>query len=65
MTTTQKPNEYARPLGTMAQQKQNEIIVGRFKDKIMKRGTKGLIGLKRQFKIMDSDGSGALDYGEF
>lgn len=31
----------------------------------MKRGVKGLIGLKRQFKIMDSDGSGALDIGEF
>lgn len=31
----------------------------------MKRGAKGLIGLKRQFKIMDSDGSGALDYAEF
>jgi len=31
----------------------------------MKRGVKGLIGLKRQFKIMDSDGSGALDFGEF
>lgn len=31
----------------------------------MKRGVKGLIGLKRQFKIMDSDGSGSLDYNEF
>lgn len=31
----------------------------------MKRGTKGLIGLKRQFKIMDSDGSGCLDFLEF
>jgi Ca2+-binding EF-hand superfamily protein len=31
----------------------------------MKRGAKGLIGLKRQFKIMDSDGSGALDFNEF
>src|SRR5437016_3831242 len=31
----------------------------------MKRGAKGLIGLKRQFKIMDSDGSGALDFTEF
>lgn len=31
----------------------------------MKRGVKGLIGLKRQFKIMDSDGSGALDFDEF
>ena len=26
---------------------------------------KGLIGLKRQFKIMDSDESGALDFQEF
>lgn len=26
---------------------------------------KGLIGLKRQFKLMDSDESGALDYQEF
>jgi Ca2+-binding EF-hand superfamily protein len=31
----------------------------------MKRGVRGLIGLKRQFKIMDSDESGALDFGEF
>lgn len=31
----------------------------------MKRGVKGLIGLKRQFKIMDSDGSGQLDFQEF
>lgn len=46
-------------------QKQNEIIVGRFKEKLMKRGIKGLIGLKRQFKIMDSDESGALDFNEF
>lgn len=31
----------------------------------MKRGAKGLIGLKRQFKIMDADGSGQLDFTEF
>ena len=49
----------------MAQQKQNEINLGRFKEKLMKRGVKGLIGLKRQFKIMDSDESGALDLEEF
>ena len=24
-----------------------------------------MIGLKRQFKIMDADGSGELDFGEF
>jgi Ca2+-binding EF-hand superfamily protein len=39
--------------------------LGRFKEKLFKRGVKGLIGLKRQFKIMDSDGSGALDIEEF
>lgn len=49
----------------MANQKQNEITIGRFKHKIMKRGVKGLIGLKRQFKLMDTDGSGALDFSEF
>lgn len=31
----------------------------------MKRGVKGLIGLKRQFKIMDADGSGKLEFSEF
>ena len=31
----------------------------------MKRGVKGLLGLKKQFKLMDVDGSGALDFGEF
>jgi Ca2+-binding EF-hand superfamily protein len=40
-------------------------MVGRFKEKLFVRGVKGLIGLKRQFKLMDSDESGALDYGEF
>jgi Ca2+-binding EF-hand superfamily protein len=40
-------------------------MVGRFKEKLFLRGVKGLIGLKRQFKLMDSDESGALDYGEF
>jgi hypothetical protein len=31
----------------MANQKQNEFIVGRFKEKLFKRGVRGLIGLKR------------------
>lgn len=31
----------------MAYQKQNELIVGRFKEKLIKRGVRGMIGLKR------------------
>ena len=65
ITSNYKQNQYNKPYGNMAVMKQHEITVGRFKEKIMKRGTKGLIGLKSQFKIMDSDGSGALDFQEF
>ncbi len=32
---------------------------------MIKRGAKGLVGLKRQFKLMDADGSGQLDFAEF
>jgi hypothetical protein len=63
---TQKPLDTAtKTLGTLAHQKQNELIIGRFRQKLIKRGPKGLIGLRRQFKIMDSDGSGQLDFSEF
>eukprot|EP00347_Sterkiella_histriomuscorum_P017814 403347883 len=65
ISNTQQKIQHPKPLATMAQQKQNEYNLGRFKEKIFKRGVKGLIGLKRQFKIMDSDESGALDFQEF
>lgn len=54
-----------KPLGTFSHLKQNELIIGRLRQKLNKRGAKGVIGLKRQFKIMDSDGSGFLNFGEF
>lgn len=65
LQNTQSKLQYPQPLNNMAVQKQNEINLGRFKEKLFKRGVKGLLGLKRQFKIMDSDGSGALDFQEF
>ena len=65
VTSKYKQNQYNQPYGSMAAQKQREINIQKFKDKIMKRGAKGLICLKRQFKIMDSDASGALDFNEF
>ena len=41
------------------------ILVERFREKLKARGSRGIIGLGRQFKIMDDNGSGALDPYEF
>jgi len=41
------------------------ILVERFREQLKSRGGRGLIGLKRQFKIMDDNGSGTLDINEF
>lgn len=44
---------------------QARLVINQFKDRIASRGAKGLIGLKKQFAIMDADGSGQLSLGEF
>lgn len=54
-----------KPYGNAAQRAQNNMYIQKFKEILSKRGTKGLIGLKKQFKIMDADGSGALSFSEF
>lgn len=41
------------------------ILVERFREKLKARGSRGIIGLGRQFKIMDDNGSGSLDPYEF
>ena len=41
------------------------MYISKFREILFKRGAKGLIGLKKQFKIMDADGSGALSFEEF
>ena len=41
------------------------ILVERFREKLKGRGSRGIIGLGRQFKIMDDNGSGTLDPYEF
>jgi len=41
------------------------ILVERFRNKLKARGGRGIVGMRRQFKIMDDNGSGALDINEF
>jgi Ca2+-binding EF-hand superfamily protein len=42
-----------------------EDLLEKFREKIRQRGARGILGLKRIFKIMDDDGSGFLDRNEF
>lgn len=41
------------------------ILLERFKKELTDRGGRGLIGLRRQFKIFDTNGNGVLDFFEF
>jgi len=40
-------------------------LLDRFRDRMRQRGARGILGLKRVFKIMDDDRSGYLDAQEF
>ena len=44
---------------------QVDIDKAQLKEKIAERGAKGIVGLKKQFKLMDTDGSGQIDFSEF
>lgn len=41
------------------------ILIERFRKALKGRGANGIIGLSRQFKIADDNGSGTLDFMEF
>lgn len=63
--SNQREQEFPQPSNSESRKAQDQIIINQFKDRIASRGTKGLIGLKKQFAIMDSDGSGELSLSEF
>ena len=65
VSQTQQQIVMPKPYGNAAVKAQNDMYLSKFKDILYKRGTKGLVGLKKQFKIMDADGSGELSFSEF
>ena len=46
-------------------QQQGEIALEKFRDKLLARGCRGIIGLAKQFKIMDDNDSNTIDFKEF
>jgi len=48
-----------------AKKEQRNLLVVRLRQAIQARGVRGLVNLKRQFKIMDADASGHLNLAEF
>ena len=43
----------------------NDELINRVRERIKARGARGILNLGKSFKIMDDDGSGALDNAEF
>ena len=42
-----------------------DLIIDKFRQRLVARGARGFIGLARQFKIMDDNNSKSLDMDEF
>jgi Ca2+-binding EF-hand superfamily protein len=63
--------QHARPQTTPTQnatyskKKDFDLAMDRFKAQVIQRGTRGIIGLKRQFKILDDENDGTLDMANF
>ena len=49
----------------LAQKRDTEIKLSRFKKALFDRGIRGIIGLLRQFKLFDENGNGTLELDEF
>ena len=42
-----------------------EVLLQKFREKLLSRGARGIIGLARQFKIMDDNSNNMLEFPEF
>jgi Ca2+-binding EF-hand superfamily protein len=43
----------------------SEILLNALRAELAKRGTHGMVGLQRKFRIIDDNGDGQLNIGEF
>lgn len=69
--TTNEPTNYStsgRP-GTGQKSssfsKTGDEVLLKFREKLASRGTRGIMGIRRSFKICDDDNSGTIDFNEF
>lgn len=60
-----KPLEAPKQAATYTTKRDLELARDRFKQQVIQRGTRGIIGLKRQFKILDDSNDGTLDIADF
>jgi len=51
--------------GNKTPSKGSDYILQKFRDRLLSRGAKGIIGLARQFKIFDDNNNHNLEYDEF
>ena len=69
--STIQPSGPATPLGgrRKAQEKEADyglqLIIKKLKDELKKHGASGFVGLQRKFRIVDDDGSHAINVAEF
>ena len=67
--TTNEPTNYSTSLRPNTAQanfsKKGDEVILKFREKLASRGTRGIMGIRRSFKICDDDNSHSINYGEF
>lgn len=69
--TTDEPTNYSTSLRPQTGQKSGNFsktgddVLLKFRDKLAARGTRGIMGIRRSFKICDDDNSRSIDSNEF